>query len=280
MNIITLIVLFNPKEEFFKNYEGYSSFSSHVLFIDNSTSGKDYSPLIKAIPHSLYFSMGGNKGIAAALKRGMEIAISLEADYVLTMDQDSVFPFASFPVLEPILKTNKDYGIIGLNFNSQETSLKIRDVSWWLTSGNFIDGKKYAQLKQGFNADLFIDAVDADICHSFWKAGYKVGYIPGLSLLHEMGTPKKKRFGFLHFTTLNYKPIRYYYIFRNNTYLYHKDPKFFRKNFFNVRFKMKIKVKLFEKGWKKNRQAIRLGVQDAKKGILGPCRHSEILEGK
>ncbi len=276
MKIVTVIVLYNPSPKFFSNYYRYSEFSSMVLFVDNSTNHFDYHRLIESVPNSRYVSLNGNKGIAKALSLGMETAIREKADYVLTMDQDSVFPFDRFKEIEAIINDNKDYGILGLNFNSDNTDVSIKDVRWWLTSGNFINVQKYLKLDQGFNPDLFIDAVDADICHSFHSKGFKIGYIQGISLIHEMGKPNKVVIGPFKFTTLNYAPIRYYYIFRNNFYLYLKDKKFFRKDYFNVMVKMKFKIKHFEKNWAMNKKAIRYGIDDAKKGLLGKCSHSDI----
>jgi rhamnosyltransferase len=279
MKIVTIVALYQPKEEYLSNYYGYAAFSDRILFIDNSD--KEESKIVEElsrIPKATYLSLKGNQGIAKALKQGMDIACQEKADYALTMDQDSLFPFDRFSTIKTILENNLDspYGIIGLNFNSQETSLSLKTVRWWLTSGNFISVKKYVTLGQGFDERLFIDGVDADIGHSFAKKGYRIGYIPGISLIHHMGEPRKIRIGFIHFSTLNYSPLRYYYIFRNNNYLYSQDKAFFRKDRFNVNVKIYWKVRFFEKDKKKKLLAMRYGKQDARKALLGKCNHNDI----
>jgi rhamnosyltransferase len=280
MKIDTLVVLYNPKEEFLDHFRCYTRFSSRVIFLDNSTEiSPDFVKQIQALPHASYLSLHGNQGIAKALRLGMEEAIKDEADYALTMDQDSVFPEEKLSAIQTILTDpkNQSFGIIGLNFNSKETSLTIQEKRWWLTSGNFVNVRKYQKLKTGFRDDLFIDAVDTDIGHSFHQAGFKVGYIKGISLIHEIGHPKTYHFLFLTFHTLNYQPLRYYYIFRNNYYLYHLDKVFFKKDKNYVKWDMYWKVRLFEDNKAKKLLAIKYGKEDAKKGILGPCQHPDIL---
>lgn len=272
------IVLYQPKTEYFAHYEPLFSAFSKVLFLDNST--KPNAELVQKITsfsNAEYVNLGGNKGIALALKKACEIAISEGADYLLTLDQDSVFPMQRLSEIKNIVEANHDYGIVGLNFNSKETSLELVDVRWWLTSGNFINLKKYQTLKTGFDERLFIDAVDTDIGWKFHQAGYKVGYIKGISLIHTMGNPKHIGFGTLSFTLLNYPPIRYYYIFRNVNYLYQQDPEFFRSDKKKIDRRTKPKVLLFEKNKRKKRLAMRLGAQDGKQGKLGENQHKEIL---
>ncbi len=46
---------------------------------------------IKTLSNIKYYSMQGNKGIAAALNKGVHMAYKDGFDYLLTMDQDSKF---------------------------------------------------------------------------------------------------------------------------------------------------------------------------------------------
>lgn len=280
MNIITLIVLYNPSNDYLDHYLPLLDFSSKVIFLDNSTKvNQDLVDKIKRIPTAEYISLNGNQGIAKALKVGVEKAIEEQADLALTLDQDSIFPASRMNDILDILEKNKDnnYGIIGLNFNSDETSLEIEDVKWWLTSGNFIYLKNYQKLKQGFDEKLFIDGVDNAIGYQFHQIGCKVGYIKGISLKHTIGNPKVKHIGKLKFSILNYNPIRYYYIYRNINYLYSLDQEFFKEDKHNIDRIMYYKILLFEKHKRKKLKAIKYGRRDAKNKVLGPCKHDDIL---
>ena len=183
MKINAIIVLYNPKDEFLSHYEEMSSFFDTVFFIDNSTNPNEWLiKELKKVKNFKHISLGENRGISFALNEGMNEAIKDNPDYILTMDQDSRFPVERMDDIKDILEKNLDskFGIISVNYNSEENEFNLREVPWWITSGNFINVKAYKSLPQGFNVDLFIDAVDQDFCHSFIKAGYKIGVIPGI----------------------------------------------------------------------------------------------------
>jgi rhamnosyltransferase len=281
MMIITTIVLYNPQTNFFPNYEKYYDFSDFVIFLDNSTRpNNSMIQAIRANQKSIYFPFGENKGIAYALKMGMEKALALKADFVLTMDQDSIFPFSKWPLIKKVLQSEeaRKFGIVALNFNQKESDeLSVFPVRCWLTSGDFISAEKYQTLDHGFDDRFFIDQVDTNICYEFYKKGIPVGFIPGISITHTIGNPHKITLGLLSFNTLNYPPVRYYYMFRNAYFMYyHIDKRFFKKDHFSLKYKMRIRL-LFEKNRRVKYKAMRLGIRDGKNGILGPCRHKEIL---
>lgn len=280
LKIETVIVLYNPKDKYMDHYLPLLGFSEKVIFVDNSTKvNESLVTKIRNTANTEYISMGGNQGIADALKTACDKAIEDQADLLLTLDQDSLFPSERIEEIKKILENNmnNNYGIIGLNFNSDETSLDIVDVKWWLTSGNFIYLKNYRQLDRGFDKELFIDGVDNDIGYQFHQKEYKVGYIKGISLKHTIGNPKTIRFGKIVFSILNYPPVRYYYIFRNINYLYSSDKEFFREDKHHIDRIMFWKIVLFEKNKIQKLKAIRYGRKDAKQKRLGRCTHEDIL---
>lgn len=276
MKINVVVVLYNPKDEYINNYKNISSIFDDVFFIDNSTAPNEFIVnSIKTIKNAKYVSLNGNKGIAFAMNEGINDAIKNNPDYILTMDQDSIFPIDRIEDIKKILSDNLDskYGIISLNYNSSETELNIREVPWWIASGNFINVKAYKNLKRGINVDLFIDGVDQDFCHSFLESGYKVGIIPGISLKHQIGNPVYHRILWKKFSTFNYPLFRYYYLFRNYFYLYRTDKKFYKKEYRKVKYFQPLKILLYEDNKKAKFRAAKLGKKDAKRGILGPCNH-------
>ncbi len=276
MKLDAIIVLYNPKNEFLDHLMEYSRYFSDVYFLDNSEIPNSLiNDELRKSQNNHVIEFKENKGIAYALKHGMEKAMGNDIDYVLTMDQDSIFPFDRLDTIMKILEKNTNYGIIGLNFNSDETDISLVDVPWWLTSGNFISNRWYKELKQGFDERLFIDAVDQDICHSFREINAKVGYIKGISIKHQIGNPKTINLGFRKIHSLNYDPVRYYYIFRNNYFLYfHKDRKFFRSGLHFAKYNMFLKILFFEENKMRKLKACRLGKKDGKDGRLGKCTHN------
>lgn len=276
MKINAVIVLYNPKDEFLSKYQEMSSFFDEVYFVDNSTNvNNNLVSELKKIKNVKYNSLGENKGISYALDAGLKSAIISNPDYVLTLDQDSVYPTNRHEEVKKILQKYIDsqYGIITINFNSEETTLDVREVPWWITSGNFINVKAYKSLPEGFNVDLFIDGVDQDFCYKMNKGGYKVGLIPGISLIHQIGNPEVHHILWKKIYTFNYPTFRYYYLFRNFYYLHKQDKKFYRKEFIKIKYFQTFKILFYEKNKKIKFKAAKLGKKDAKKGILGPCKY-------
>lgn len=233
MLISGIVVLYNPNEGCIENIKTYLSLLNKLYIVDNST--HDITTVLKELcklDKTEYIKMDGNEGIAKALKVGVEKSIAEGYDFCLTMDQDSKFPQTDRENLENILSIENilDYGIIGLNFNSDNTEFKLVDIKCWLTSGNFIVLENYKKI-HGFKEELFIDYVDFDLDEQFWAIGKKVAYINNLSLIHIMGNPVKKRLLFKSFTVMNYTPIRDYYRFRNALYLYKQNKKFYRSKY-------------------------------------------------
>ncbi len=276
MKINAVVVLYNPKDEFLSKYQKMAEIFDKIFFIDNSTTtNNNLVKELKKINNIQYESLGENKGISYALDRGLALSSEDNPDYVLTMDQDSIYPTDRHDEVKKILENNieSDNAIITVNFNSEETSLDLRIVPWWITSGNFINMRIYKKLPQGFNVDLFIDAVDQDFCHTINKAGYKIALIPGISLIHQIGNPETHRILFKKIHTFNYPTFRYYYLFRNFYYLHKQDKKYYRKEFIKIKYFQTFKILFYEKDKKIKFRAAKLGKKDAKAGILGPCKH-------
>ena len=275
MKIDGVVVLYNPENETLENIEKYRPFLEHLYVVDNSTNVNE--ELVKKLQEHKnvkYISLGGNKGIAKALKVGLEEAKVSGADVCLTMDQDSIFPSERFDEIKEYLEKNiNDYAIIGLNFNSDSQEKGIVDVKTLLTSGNFINMNDYKKIK-GFNEDLFIDCVDFELNEQFDKINRKIGYINEISLIHKMGNPLPRRFLGIKVTALNHPPVRYYYRYRNAYYLYKQNKKFYRSLVKKQFFSIKLKVILYEPNKREKFKMMRRGIKDAKANILGEYKEN------
>ncbi len=174
MKIDGVLVIHNPQKEMLDNIQRYYPLLSSLFVIDNSITPNHYFvEEVKKLDKVTYLSLEGNKGIAKALKEGLLLAIEDQADYCLTIDQDSLFPLGKEKEIKEYLsKDNGDYGIISLNFNSDTSEKEIKEVDTWIASGNFINIKNY-QLISGFKEELFIDWVDFDLDEQFHSIGKK-----------------------------------------------------------------------------------------------------------
>lgn len=165
------------------------------------------------------------------------------------------------------------YALVGLNFNVGEanTEGEITEVKYWFTSGIFLSLAAYDAVG-GFNDDLFIDYVDIELGHRLKETGLKLCYLNQYSLTHEIGSPIAiKIFGRTYYA-MNHSPVRYYYRYRNSSYLYKGDKKFYREKYFKELLINIPKMILLESNRMSKIKMIRRGLSDGLHGVLGPYR--------
>lgn len=264
-------VLYNPNESVLTNLNSYSNCVDVSVVVDNSDTKNEISQSLKNDPNFIYIDMDGNKGIAAALNKGIEYLNSKNIDFALTMDQDSLFPTKYYPnILKLVNKYKTDYSVIGLNFNQKNCqSDEIVEIPCWLTSGNFVNIDTFNRIGK-FDERLFIDYVDIELGYKLYKSNLKICYLKNYSLKHEIGNPIEVHLFGKTYHAMNHSPIRYYYRYRNAYYLYHfVDKDFFRKEYFKEITINIIKMLMYEKNRKEKLSMIRKGIRDAKLKKLG-----------
>lgn len=275
MKIDGVLVIHNPQKEMLDNIQRYYPLLSSLFVIDNSITPNHYFvEEVKKLDKVTYLSLEGNKGIAKALKEGLLLAIEDQADYCLTIDQDSLFPLGKEKEIKEYLsKDNGDYGIISLNFNSDTSEKEIKEVDTWIASGNFINIKNY-QLISGFKEELFIDWVDFDLDEQFHSIGKKIGVIQEISLSHQIGEPLIRRFLWKKFPVDNHLPVRYYYLYRNAEILHRNNKTFYKRLYKGLKRDYIIQL-IFGVNRKEKLKMISRGKRDGKKGILGPYKEAK-----
>lgn len=264
-------VLYNPNESVLTNLNSYSNCVDVSVVVDNSDTKNEISQSLKNDPNFIYIDMDGNKGIAAALNKGIEYLNSKNIDFALTMDQDSLFPTKYYPnILKLVNKYKTDYSVIGLNFNQENGGLdEIIEVPYWITSGNFVNISDFMSVG-GFMNELFIDYVDFELGYKFKKNGFKICYLKDFSLKHTIGNPIEIHLFGKTYYAMNHSPIRYYYRYRNAYYLYHfVDRQFFKKEYYKEMIVNTLKMLIYEKNQKVKFSMIRKGIQDAKCKKMG-----------
>lgn len=264
-------VLYNPNESVLTNLNSYSNCVDVSVVVDNSDTKKEISQSLKNDPNFIYIDMDGNKGIAAALNKGIEYLNSKNIDFALTMDQDSLFPTKYYQdIMKLVNKYKTDYSVIGLNFNQENGGLdEIIEVPYWITSGNFVNISDFMSVG-GFMNELVIDYVDFELGYKFKKNGFKICYLKDFSLKHTIGNPIEIHLFGKTYYAMNHSPIRYYYRYRNAYYLYHfVDRQFFKKEYYKEMIVNTLKMLIYEKNQKVKFSMIRKGIQDAKCKKMG-----------
>ena len=228
VKISSVTILYNNNSDVIKhNIITYSTYLSRLYLIDNST--KDNSIMLNIDKKIKYISNKKNLGIAKALNIACENAISDGFKYLLTMDQDSSFSENNLENYLNCVNENLNDNIAVYSLNSKnrvkniKTISKKEEVLTAITSGSIINLNIYKKLN-GFSNKLFIDEVDNDYCLKANKLGYKVIRFPNIYLEHNLGEPEKIFWKISHKT---HNPLRYYYMTRNNLYIWKKYYKTF-----------------------------------------------------
>jgi rhamnosyltransferase len=229
-DIAGTVIFYNPDENVFDNIKSYLTDIEKLYIIDNSEvpdpslANKLESISIKII----YYAFNENKGIAAALNKGIDLAVKDGYSLLLTMDQDSSFSDQNFSkfkdfalknissstgLISPLHSTKRQNDGAGIGDISEKTTV--------MTSGNILNIKACLNIGK-FEEMLFIDRVDHDFCLRLKEKGYTVLQHNQFQLKHELGAINQRKILNKTYSVENHNPIRKYYMVRNALYIIKK----------------------------------------------------------
>lgn len=213
--IAAIIVCYHPnKEQLYSNIAAFADHVDTILLWRNSE--MDISFPTEWQERIILLGDGNNQYIAKALNEAIQWCIANQVDYLLTMDQDSVWE--NFEELVANVGTDKQIAIYAPNVNHSypEGDCSPRDVDSVITSGSLID-VRIANSIGGFREDYEIYWVDGEYCYWARRNGFRIVVFPDCHLKHELGKQTKTLFGYY---TSNYSPTVYYYTFRNMLWMH------------------------------------------------------------
>lgn len=275
MKVNAVVVLYNAKDDVVENIKTYIDYLETLYVIDNSDKVDHLlvDKINRISSKCIYIDNQGNKGIAYALNLGATLAIGNNANWLLTMDQDTSFVDSDCKTLIDIafnINDDKIAIIAPLHYINENKVYDFYDTIT-MTSGNIINLEIFEKLK-GFDNNLFIDSVDIDYCLKIYENGYLIKRVPNIILNHNLGDTKMyKIFGKTFYPT-NHNYIRRYYITRNRLYVWSKYKKSYPDyiKFEKVlTLKEFIKILMFEKDKFKKMSFMVKGYIDYKKNKLG-----------
>lgn len=276
-DIVVLVILYN---DFPKNYIKNLD-SERFIIVDNTPSRN----LELNMPNVFYIPLFNNYGIAKALNVGFRKAKELNVQWVLTMDQDSFIPTNMLDQYRKYLRINNSrLGMVSPLINMYEGEKKkavdnVCEINTALSSGSLINVKAYDAVG-GFLEKLFIDEVDFEFCWHIRSFGYHIYQLNNIVMQHQLGDTKEYKFFGRHlFYVMNEKPIRHYYMQRNQLYVRNQYANIYPeiKPTFWGTFMCLVKIVLFEKNVLKKLKARYLGYRDYKSNIFGECKYKELL---
>jgi rhamnosyltransferase len=231
--VAAVISVFRAPSDLVEKITALLSQVDEVVVVDDGSHTVERFPEIHHIAHVIITDE--NRGIAAALNSGIRVAIENGADFVLTMDQDSLL---IDNYITCALKTYRDAQRAGLNpgLVSAETHNGLQVPAWGeqrgfqllfdpMQSGTLFPMPVLKRLGL-FDEELFIDGVDTEYNIRLKAAGYTLLAGQGCDLHHALGEARplrvlgwQPRFRGRPMEILYHAPFRTYYITRNNTVL-------------------------------------------------------------
>lgn len=231
--IVAGIVLYNPDLIRLKeNIDAILPQVDFLLLVDNGSNNINKVKQVFTDVKIIVLENGENKGIAFALNVIANQALMRHAEWVLTLDQDSVVMPDIIKKYEDVICKNHDKQVASLtcdikdrNFDYESTGEEEKYVSSCITSGNYINLEAWKKIS-GFDEKYFIDKVDTDYCFRLLNGGFRIIKIPYTGILHEVGSNTKRYclFG-KRFVVFNHSAFRVYYIIRNQIYFARKHRK-------------------------------------------------------
>lgn len=222
------VILYNPDNTIIDHISTYADNVDIVFAIDNSDQKKaDIIERLLKNSNVYYIDNYGNKGIAHALNIGAKKAIEMGYEWLLTMDQDSLFQpeviqnyfecWDNYPAKQLIaIFSPVHFPLKPSLHNDTCTSVPKTHV---MTSGNLLNLTVFQRL-QGFNEQLFIDEVDHEYCLRAHLSGYNVIEFSHISLSHNLGIPTTIYKNGQSIQSSTHSPKRFYYIIRNRLYMW------------------------------------------------------------
>ena len=215
------IVFYNGDSTILKKVENYRLLSECIYIVDNNSNDESKSLLRHLELNNLAVIKynESNMGISYALNQALEYSTLNKKKFLLTMDQDSEIAQDSVQSMYEAIKKDENLCSVGPYYGFTDDNYPSTDkyVTNLITSGNLVNVEKALAIG-GYTEKLFIDCVDIDFSFKVICAGYKMKKIANAHMKHKIGEYERSRILGLRY--LSHNPERFYYIYRNNIYIY------------------------------------------------------------
>lgn len=286
MRIAAAVILFQPDKAVAKNLLSYAQQVERLYILDNTELNvhtKEFIEEVLKLPHVQYMHDSENKGLSYRLNQAANSAKAEGFEWLLTMDQDSIFPEGSFA---DYLHCIDSYGekeataMFGVQFGQEakwNNHCIAEDVEQLITSGSVLNLSVFEKTGP-FDEALFIDRVDQEYCLRARLLHHKIVRFNNIYLQHNLGVTRSgiSLKSFKRTPRILHSPVRLYYMLRN--YLYLKD-KYSSQDPASIAFmkhELLLRIKnnlIYGKDLLKLLQYLYRGYTDYKAGRMGKLRN-------
>lgn len=212
MKIVAVIAVYNPDIKLLReSISSYLQAVDKVLVVNNSDNCIDLNSLVELSDKIVIINLNDNLGIAEALNIGIEESLKHECDFIMTMDQDTVF----CPHLVKIPMENFTENIMAIvpapPQDHQDGPYLVKRA---IQSGAIFCTNIFKTIGK-FNSNYFIDYVDYDFFMRGREHGYKILAVPEIMVSHKNGDMYEGKFICWRYKYRFSSPLRMYYQTRN-----------------------------------------------------------------
>lgn len=200
MKILVVVNSYYPNKDLLrKSINSYYQDVDHIIVWENTpcTVSSDYR-ISEYIDKIEYIEGGGNSGFPTSFNFALEYALKNRFDYLMTMNQDSVWvDFKSFKKAAIIMNKDREclMGPATIRPNSSRPEKRGSYEAKWLITSGMLTPVALALNIGGFNGSFFMDCNDIEFCLRAKKKGY-ISYMnyDGI-LVHRVGDPVECHIG-------------------------------------------------------------------------------------
>lgn len=220
--ILAVVITYNPEIELLiKDIESFYQNVDKTLIWDNSeeiVSSIIRRKVINKFDNIIFLGDGFNKGISHGLNIGWKYAVEHNFDFLLTMDDDSVFvDFKTYK--KRVLNRIKQTGVLALygplTNNVMPTEDSFSKKHHLITSGMLVP-IHLLNKAGGYCNNFLVDGIDIELCIRLRKLGYDSFMDNKSRLIQKYGNPISRKILGFTLQSANYSPTRLYEIFRNH----------------------------------------------------------------
>lgn len=243
--ILAIVVTYYPEADLLKR--NISSFKDDVdeIFIWENTPDKFKEEYRFVKDPKIEYVGDGVNSYSRALNFALRYAIRNDFDYLLIMDQDSVWiNFHDF-VQVTVFNMNAPFGIWGPVMKEDKQSVMFEKRRYLINSGMLIS-VEIAEKIGGWNEVLKVDGTDIQLGFEANRKGYNCYQVSDGILNHRMGYVVKREMLGKKISGCNYSPNRLYEIYRSGMIIMRMYPeqKEYKGNFYHIWIRDRMKSML------------------------------------
>lgn len=246
--ILAFVITYYPDEQLLRdNIRSFASDVDRIVIWDNTPEGDvTIKSIVDEYKHATYLTEGCNKGISYPLNRAWRLACSEYYDYLLTMDQDSVWKdFRLYK--DSIFSKNAPWGIYGPEVRLPKVQSRpyFEKTDYVITSGMLVSADILNRL-DGYCQEFFVDGIDIEFCLYAKKYGIPTYRLKHCYMKQRFGTPQTTIVLGCKQHTTNYSPRRLHEIGKVHTSIFlHYPCSFTLRKKIIMTYLWKFPIKLF-----------------------------------